>query len=97
MAKLLHEEITRDIIGAAFDVQKELGHGFLEKVYENAMILELQDRGRQTEQQVPIDVHYKKERIGHYVADLVVEEKEFYKHNTLQRATGNEQVYTHRC
>jgi GxxExxY protein len=75
MAKLLYEEITRDIIGAAFDVQKELGYGFLEKVYENAMILELQERGQQVSQQVPIDVFYKGQQIGHYVADLVVEGK----------------------
>ena len=75
MAELLHEEITGDIIGAAFDVQKELGYGFLEKIYENALIAELIERGRQVEQQVPIDVHYKGERIGHYVADLIVEGK----------------------
>ena len=75
MGKLLHEEITSDIIGAAFDVQKGLGYGFFEKVYENALIVELQERGRKIEQQVPIDVHYKGERIGHYVADLVVEGK----------------------
>ncbi len=72
MSNLLHKEITSDIIGAAFEVQKELGYGFLEKVYENAMIVELLARGRKIEQQVPIDVVYKGERIGHYVADLMV-------------------------
>jgi GxxExxY protein len=72
MGKLLYGDLTKDIIGAAFDVQKELGYGFLERVYENAMLVELRGRGRRVEQQVPIDVHYKGERIGHYVADLVV-------------------------
>lgn len=72
VSNLLHKEITSDIIGAAFEVQKELGYGFLEKVYENAMIVELLARGRKIEQQVPIDVVYKGERIGHYVADLMV-------------------------
>jgi len=75
MGELLYGDITEDVIGAAFDVQKELGYGFLEKVYEKAMIVELQERGRQVEQQVPINVSYKGQQIGHFVADLVVEEK----------------------
>jgi len=55
MSDLLHGDITRDIIGAAFEVQKALGYGFLEKVYENAMVVELLARNRQAEQQVAID------------------------------------------
>jgi len=73
MGELLYEDVTRDIIGAAFEVQKTLGYGFLEKVYENAMVVELRMRSRKVEQQVSIDVVYKGERIGHYVADLVVD------------------------
>lgn len=75
MGELLYGDVTEDVIGAAFEVQKALGYGFLEKVYENAMIVELLGRGRRVEQQVAIDVVYKGEQIGHYVADLVVDGK----------------------
>jgi len=75
MVELLHGDVTESVIGAAFEVQKELGYGFLEKVYERAMVLELQERGQQVEQQVPVNVVYKGKRIGHSVADLVVDGK----------------------
>ena len=73
--ELLYGDITHEIIGAAFAVQKELGYGFLEKVYENAMMVELRQRGLRVVQQAPIDVHYKGVLVGHYVADLLVEGK----------------------
>ncbi len=75
MKEFLHGEITRDILGSAFAVQKEFGYGFLEKVYENSMVVDLQERGRQVAQQVPIDVHYKGVLVGRYIADLLVEGK----------------------
>jgi GxxExxY protein len=75
MTELLFEEITRDIIGAAFDVQKELGYGYLEKVYENALVIELGERGRMVKQQVALDVSYKGIMVGHFVADLLVDDK----------------------
>ena len=68
----MHGEITKEILGAAFAVQKELGYGFLEKVYENSMVIELQERGLQVRQQMPIDVFYKDSMVGHYSADLFV-------------------------
>jgi len=74
MNELLHQEITREIIGAAFAVQKELGYGFLEKVYENAMMVELRERDLPAVQQAPIDVRYKDVLVGHFVADLLVAE-----------------------
>jgi GxxExxY protein len=75
MEEFLHGDITREIIGAAFAVQKEFGYGFLEKVYENSMVIELQERGLQVAQQVSIDVRYKGVLVGQYVADLLVEGK----------------------
>ena len=72
---LIYKEEFFRIKKACIEVRKILGNGFLEKIYENALIAELIERGRQVEQQVPIDVHYKGERIGHYVADLIVEGK----------------------
>ena len=66
--------VTYDILGAAFDVQHSLGSGFLEKVYENALSLELRSRDRLVDQQVGIDVRYRGEVVGTYYADLLVED-----------------------
>ena len=71
----LYEEVTREIIGAAFEVYKVFGYGFLEKVYENAMIIELRLRGVKVESQKPIRVSYKGEPVGEYIADMLVDEK----------------------
>ncbi len=57
MGEFLHGELTHQIIGAAFDVWKALGYGFLEKVYENALAVELKLRGIQAQQQFGIDVY----------------------------------------
>ncbi len=75
MGEFLHGEITRQIIGAAFEVWKVLGYGFLEKVYENALAEELLRRGLSVQQQFPIDVYYKGVLVGKYAADLLVEGK----------------------
>jgi GxxExxY protein len=68
-------ELTYQIRGAIFEVNKVLGHGFLEKVYENALMIELPKRGLNAESQVPIEVKYKGEIIGEYFADIVVEDQ----------------------
>lgn len=67
------EEITYKINGAVFEVNRELGPGFLEKVYENALLIELKERGLKAESQAPITVSYKGRRVGEYYADIVVE------------------------
>ncbi|MFN7937338.1 MAG: GxxExxY protein [Bryobacteraceae bacterium] len=64
---------TEAILGAAFEVSNGLGTGFLERVYEGAMLIELQLRGLKVEQQVRYPVNYKGKQVGNYVADLVVE------------------------
>lgn len=70
---MLHEEITSKIIGAFYAVYNTLGHGFLEKAYENALLLELRKAGLSAEQQKKIEVFYWEERVGEYYADIVVE------------------------
>jgi GxxExxY protein len=67
-------EITYEINGAAFEVNKVLGGGFLEKVYENALFFELKKRGLKAEAQYPITVNYKDEVVGDYFADILVED-----------------------
>jgi len=67
------EDITEKIIGASYEVSNNLGFGFLEKVYENALYIELKQLGFKVEQQKPITVRYKNNIVGEYIADLFVE------------------------
>ena len=69
-----YKEISGTVIGAAFDVSNELGVGFLEKVYENALFVELTLRGLKVRQQQPLTCKYKGVVVGDYVADLIVED-----------------------
>ncbi len=73
MSRLLHRELTDAIIGSYHAVFNELGYGFLERVYQNAMYLELKNEGYEVEAQKQIKVHYKGAVVGDYYADLLVE------------------------
>lgn len=73
--RLIDGDLTRQIIGAAMSVHNELGSGFLEKVYENALAIELRSLGLVVEQQNSIVVRYKGQIVGEYVADFVVAER----------------------
>ena len=68
-------EITYAINGAIFAVHNGLGPGFLEKVYENALMLELKQRGMRAQRQAPIEVRYKDTVVGEYYADILVEDQ----------------------
>jgi len=70
-----HQELTRKIVDAAYHVHKSLGYGFLEKVYQNALMIELRRRGLFAESERPLRIHYEAEVVGDYVCDVVVEEK----------------------
>jgi GxxExxY protein len=69
-----YDDLTETIIGCAFDVHNRMGAGFLESVYENCMLIELEEKGHSATSQQPVDVHYKNERVGAYVADVIVED-----------------------
>jgi GxxExxY protein len=69
---LLHKDLTDKVLKTFFDVYDELGYGFLEKVYQNALYLELKQRGLFVEAQKQIKVYYKEVQVGDYYADLVV-------------------------
>jgi GxxExxY protein len=71
--KLLHEETTSKIIGAAFEVHDQLGYGFLERVYQRALQVELLRRGATAEIEKRIQVQYKGVVVGDYDADLIVD------------------------
>ena len=67
-----HGEITEKIIGAFYEVYNELGPGFLESVYRNAMVIALQEQSLQCETEKSIQVHFRGQIIGDFRADLVV-------------------------
>ena len=70
-----HEDLTRAIIQAFYNVYNQLGYGFLEQVYEKAMVIQLQAAHIKVEHQKPIKVRYCGQIIGDYFADLVIEDK----------------------
>jgi GxxExxY protein len=71
--ELKHGEITQVVIGCAFEVMKELGAGFLESVYEKALLLVLRKKGLSAVAQHPIKVKFRGETVGEFFADLLVE------------------------
>lgn len=77
-------DITYAINGAAFEVNRVLGPGFLEKVYENALLIELRSRGLKAEAQVPIKVLYKDDVVGEYIADIFVEDRVIVELKTVE-------------
>ncbi|MDD5540512.1 MAG: GxxExxY protein [Candidatus Marinimicrobia bacterium] len=80
MTEKVHEalyeekELTATIIGCAYKVYKKLGFGFLESVYEHALIIEMKKAGLKPESQKAVDVYYDNQIVGHFIADLFVEE-----------------------
>lgn len=72
--ELLHKEITDKILKAFYTVYNILGYGFLEKVYENALFIELAKMGLKVMKQLPIKVQYDGQQVGEYFADLFVED-----------------------
>ena len=78
-------DITYAINGAAFEVNRVLGPGFLEKVYENALLVEQKDRGLRAESQIPVKVFYKKKVVGEYVIDILVEKKVIVELKTVEK------------
>lgn len=73
--KLETDGLTESVIGCEFMVSNELKTGFLEKVYENALALELREAGHAVQQQVAVPVHYRGTVVGDYVADLMVDKQ----------------------
>ncbi len=75
MSSILHKELTGSILKLFYEVYNELGHGFLEKVYQNALYTELKINGFDVESQKQIKVYYKNVEVGEYYADLIVNDK----------------------
>lgn len=67
-----NEGLTKQIIGVYYEVYNELGYGFLERVYQNAMFIALRNAGLKVEAQKKITVHFRGVEVGEYFADLVI-------------------------
>lgn len=79
------ESLSYRIIGAAIEVHKQLGPGLLESVYETALCAEFKLRGINVERQKRIDIIYKGERVGYYVADLIVENRAIIEVKSVEK------------
>ncbi len=73
--KIIHKELSYEIVGAALEVHKNLGPGFTENIYEEAFCRELRLRGIPFQRQMPVEIGYKGETIGKYQLDLLVDDK----------------------
>lgn len=73
--QFIHSDLTEKIIKAFYKVYNTLGYGFLEKVYENALYIELTEMGLLVEKQKSITVYYEEEEVGLYFADIIVEDR----------------------
>jgi GxxExxY protein len=85
-------ELTYKINGAIFEVHRTLGEGFLEKVYENALLIELRNEGLKVDSQVPVAVFFKGSMVGDYLADLMVEDQIIIELKTVDELTAVHQA-----
>jgi GxxExxY protein len=72
---MLHEELTKLILEACFEINRELGAGFLESVYEKSLVVALSQKGLSVASQVPMTVNFRGVIVGNFYADLFVEQK----------------------
>ena len=92
--RLKINDVTDKIIGCAYQVGNTLGCGFLEKVYENALAIELRKAGLEVAQQHDIQVHYGKDIVGEYAADLLVNREIIVELKTMKAL---DDVHTAQC
>lgn len=93
MSKLLYEDLTYKIIGAAKEVYRELGAGYLESVYEDALCYELSLIDIAFQRQIELDVHYKNEVFKNkFRADLLVENKVLVENKAIKKITNQDEA-----
>ena len=73
--EILYKDLSYKIVGLAMRVHSKLGNGFLEKVYENALMVLFRREGIEAKQQAPITVYFEEEVVGNYYADILVENR----------------------
>ncbi|MGZ3559458.1 MAG: GxxExxY protein [Thermodesulfobacteriota bacterium] len=82
---IIYQDLSYQIMGAIFEVHKELGPGFLESVYENALLLELTSRGMKVDVERIFDLTYRGKKVGTHRLDLIVEDKIVVELKTVER------------
>ena len=92
MSKYLHENLTRKIIRCFYNVHDELGYGFLEGVYENALMIELEKSNLKAENQKAIKVFYDNKVVGEYRVDIIVEDKVMIELKAVSRLNKMHEV-----
>jgi len=85
--KYKHQELTGKIISCAFEVQNNIGCGFLEKVYQRALVYEFQAKDLKVEIEKPIKIAYKGQNIGTYIADFIIEDNVIVEIKTVEFLT----------
>lgn len=85
----LEKELSYKILGAAMHVHSELGNGFLENVYQNALTIRMKEIGINVETQKQIKVYYHGKEVGHYIADLIIEKKIILELKTVRKINEN--------
>lgn len=88
----LDKRLSERVIGCAFEVSNTLGSGFLEAVYENALCQELKRKGILFERQKSLEVNYRGEVVGNYIADVIVEDKLLLELKALSRTTSEHEA-----
>jgi len=86
------DQLTEHIIACAYQVHNVLGPGFLEKVYENALRIELEEQGLAVGQQTPIPVYYRDRIVGDFAADLIVEQQVIIELKALRALAKEHEV-----
>ena len=90
--ELLHSELTRSILGCCFEVMKKLGPGFLERVYKNALLMAMRQKGLQVQVERSYNVVFRGKIIGRYIADLVVNDTVIVELKCCEKLIGEHQA-----
>jgi GxxExxY protein len=86
--ELIHKELVYEVVGCAMKVHRELGYSFLEKVYENSMMVLLNKKSIKAKQQFPVPVHFENVIVGEYFADFMIEDKILVELKTVEKITN---------
>ena len=89
---MLHEDLTAKILEACFEVMKELGAGFLESVYEKALVVALRQKGLDVKEQYPLSVKFRGQSVGEFYADILLENKVIIELKTTRMLTPEHQA-----
>jgi len=89
---MLFEELTRKILEVCFEVSNELGSGFLESVYQNALMIALTEKGLSAKSQEPLSVQFHSQPVGQFYADILVEDKVIIEIKAVSVLTGEHQA-----